>query len=341
MSKTRIFRKYDLGDGEKQYLSVSYSQLEVFLGCPKKWFKYYLRGEGYSTDSESTELGSTVHSSIEEYCLKLSDGYEFTVAEAQELVKSKLDERTIKFEEEEDIEIVEQHLEMAEQLVDGYYGLGALLKKCDIVAQELEFRLVFDLPFEVLYKGDIYKQVVMVGFIDLVLKDKETGEFIIVDHKTGRKLFEEDKLWNNYQFPIYQLAILNMYGKLPSKCYYHFTRYNKLQEVHTLVLNDDDMEVVKYFIRGKNKGKPKYVIKSVNKITEELTDIFRLKYQPTEDSYAANGTALCSWCIFSPRYGEVPNCDDAYDYERKDIPPRTIEMNATQYNKTIRGEING
>lgn len=317
-NKTRIFKEMNLGSGEKKYLAISYSQLNTFLQCPLRWKMYYLLGKGESSDTESTQLGTQVHSFIEEFCAKKQHGYEWSVGEATELMEDKLDQRTITFKEDEDEDIVWQHLGVAKSMVEEDKGLGALLKHCDVLAQELEFKLKFNLPFTVVYKGEEYHEVIINGFIDLLLKDKETGGLIVVDHKTSKKKFDKEKLYHDYQFPIYELVILNLYGRLPEKCYYNFTRFNELQEVHPLVTDEKDAVVVDYYTRGKNKGKPKNKIKTVKEIEDELTEVFRKMY--TLGTYEANASALCSWCQFSPWYGSGVKCKYAKFYKRQDIP---------------------
>lgn len=317
-NKTRIFKEMNLGSGEKKYLAISYSQLNTFLQCPLRWKMYYLLGKGESSDTESTQLGTQVHSFIEEFCAKKQHGYEWSVGEATELMEDKLDQRTITFKEDEDEDIVWQHLGVAKSMVKEDKGLGVLLKHCDVLAQELEFKLKFNLPFTVVYKGEEYHEVIINGFIDLLLKDKETGGLIVVDHKTSKKKFDKEKLYHDYQFPIYELVILNLYGRLPEKCYYNFTRFNELQEVHPLVTDEKDAVVVDYYTRGKNKGKPKNKIKTVKEIEDELTEVFRKMY--TLGTYEANQSALCSWCQFSPWYGSGVKCKYAKFYKRQDIP---------------------
>nr|DAG17493.1 MAG TPA: PD-(D/E)XK nuclease superfamily protein [Bacteriophage sp.] len=317
---TRIFKEYDFGDGLKKYLAISYSQLEVFLNCPYRWFKYYLLGEGEPSSTESTELGTAIHSSIEEFCQAKQEGKVWEIGEAIELVETKLKNRKITFEPSTDKQIVEQHLHMAVDLVQGENALGKLLKQCDVLAQELEFKLRFKLPFDVLYKGEAYNEVVLNGFIDLLLKDNKTGEIIVIDHKTSKKMFDNDKLHFNYQLPIYQLVILQLYGRLPSRCLYYFTRFNEFQEVTPLVLKDEDSKVLTYYKSGRNKGKPKYIRKSVNMIERELIDIFKQMYAPKSlENYASKPTALCSWCTFG-RY-DMNTCkfQKKPPYIRKDI----------------------
>lgn len=322
---TRIFKEINY----TKKLAVSYSQLETFLNCPLRWAKYYLLGQGKSTDTESTELGTQIHASIESYCNGLNQGYEWSLGEVVDLVQDNLDKREIKFKPEDDKVIVDQHIEMAKSLFVGSKGLGKLLKQCEVVGQEIEFNLSIELPFEVLFNGQVYKEVILNGFIDLVLKDKETGGLIIVDHKTSKKTFTEDKLYTNYQFPIYQLVVMERYGRLPEKCYYYFTRFDELQEAPTLVYNNEDSYILKYFKSGKRKGEPKYVIKSVDMVKQELIDIFEQMYcAESLKDYPHKSTALCSWCSFSPLYGDGNYCYYAQRYIRKDIPvPRKAIKN--------------
>lgn len=315
--ETRIFKEFN----HKKCLAVSYSQLSLFLQCGGRWLKYYLLGEGQPEDTESTELGTQIHEAIEIYCSGIQDGKEWSLGEVVDLVDGSLDMRGIKFKPQEvDNEIVQQHLRMAESLFNGDDGLGKLLKQCDVIGQEIEFRHHFKLPFEVVFQGEKYNEVVINGSVDLLLKDKETGDLIVVDHKTSKKMFDDDKLYHDYQFPIYCLVIQSMYGRLPSKCYYNFTRFNKLKEAPALVEKDEDSYVVKYFTRGKNKGKPKYIVKSVNMIKQELTEIFNAMYnQTSKGGYVFNATPLCSWCTFGVYGDNSCGKQKKPPYIRKDI----------------------
>lgn len=312
---TKIFKTFlDKNGSEFRRLAVSYSQLDTFLTCPRRWMYRYLQGYGKSDDTESTQLGTQVHASIEEYCKRLSEGYEWTIAEAVDLVQSNLNKRTIKFKDVDD-EIVEQHKAMMEGLVTGDGELAELLNKCDVLAQELEFRLPIKLPFKVRDKQkNLYDEVILNGFIDLVLKDRDTGGIIVIDHKTGKSLFKPIKLRTNLQLPIYSLVIQSVYGRLPERCCYYFTRFDQLQDVQPLALDDNSAECV-YFKTGKRKGQLKSKQRTVKDIETELLSIFKRMY--TSSTYTTSSTPLCSWCEFGA-YGDL-RCDDAQFYRRSDI----------------------
>lgn len=312
---TKIFKTFYNKDGiEEKKLAISYSQLDTFLTCPKRWMYRYLKGYGRNDDTESTQLGTQVHASIEEYCKLLSEGYEWTIAEAINLVQHNLDKRTIKFKDVDD-EIVDQHKAMMEGLVTGDGELAKLLVKCDVLAQELEFKLPIKLPFGIRdEKGNVYDEVILNGFIDLVLKDNSTGGIIVVDHKTGKSLFKPAKLKTNLQLPIYSLVIQSVYGRLPERCCYYFTRFDQLQDVQPLALDEDSAERI-YFKTGKKKGQLKSKQRTVSDVQEELLSIFRRMY--ASGTYETKPTPLCSWCPFGV-YGDL-RCDNAQFYKRSDV----------------------
>lgn len=312
---TKIFKTFLDKDGnEVKKLAVSYSQLDTFLTCPRRWMYRYLKGYGKSDDTESTQLGTQIHASIEEYCKRLSEGYEWTVAEAIDLVQNNLNKRTIKFKDVDE-EIVEQHKAMMEGLVTGSGELAKLLDKCDVLAQELEFKLPIKLPFKVRDEQmNLYDEVILNGFIDLVLKDRETGGIIVIDHKTGKSLFKPIKLRTNLQLPIYSLVIKSVYGELPKRCSYYFTRFDKLQDVQPLAPDEASAECV-YFKTGKKKGQLKSKQRTVDDIVAELLSIFKRMY--AQNTYTTSSTPLCSWCPFGA-YGDL-RCDDAQFYKRSDI----------------------
>lgn len=329
----RIFKSFDLGDGEKSYISISYSQLETFLQCPRKWMFKYLLNKGESVSTESTELGTQVHACLEEYCSSVQKGMRIEVAEAVQLMESKLNSRRIKFVENDE-EIQQVHIDMIKNIVKRKSPLGKLLDECDVIGQEIEFKYLFELPFEIMFGKSKYKEVVINGFIDLVLQHKETGDIYVIDHKTSKKKFDAKKIRENLQLPIYSLVIKEMFGKLPKRTMYYFSRFDEIQE--TIPIVDTGKEkIIEYY---KNK-KVKNIGKDVQEINNILIDIFSQMYRP--EKYGFNACALCSWCEFSKYYGDE-SCVDSYFYERKDKKTnkgrkpvvRKAWNNGKKYNRT-------
>lgn len=88
----------------------------------------------------------------------------------------------------------------------------------------------------------------MTGFIDLLLKDKETGEIIVVDHKSANLKFKKNgeiykKDAEHYeqfkrQLYIYSKAVIEEFGKVDYLAWNLF----KQEEIHKIPFDEDEYE---------------------------------------------------------------------------------------------------
>lgn len=319
MSKTLLFKDFD-GDMK---LATSYSQIEVFLQCPYKWYKSYLLGEREIDTSEALALGTSVHETLEQYANTICEKKHLELAEAIEILDENMEKNNIPFSSQENkVEAYSQHYQMVENLCEKRNNLSNLLFGKTIVGAEIPFRYSVPFPFTFVWRGKEYNEIYLVGSIDLLLID-ENGNYIVVDYKSGKKTFDSNKLQNNLQHRIYSLVVQKKYGKIPKQCMYYFTRFDILQQVDKLY-EDGEERVIAYYSRGKNKGKIKYKQKSAKEVIEELQDIFVRQYfiadgcKKISDNYRACPSALCSWCTYG-LYGNQ-SCKYRQEYIRKDIP---------------------
>ena len=231
-----------------------------------------------------------------------------------DLLDINFDVQDIPFSSDESQEIAtEQHRDMIEGLVNKSSRLYKLISECDIVACEKDFVYKFPLPFDVVYKGEHYGCVYIIGSIDLLLKD-HNGDLIVVDYKSGAKKFDMSKLKNNLQLPIYSLVVRQIYGRLPARTMYYFTRFDEFQEVSSIAESKDDVEITYY-----KNGKVKTVQRCVEDIQKTLLGIFEKMYRGGK--YPPSTTPLCCWCPFQYAYGEIGDCKYGnVNYYRKDIP---------------------
>ena len=76
-----------------------------------------------------------------------------------------------------------------------------------------------------------------IGYIDLLVRDVQTGKIVIVDHKTSefpllsnggikKSLLEKEKSYE-LQMYLYSAYVKEKYGKFPSILCWNYTRYNK------------------------------------------------------------------------------------------------------------------
>lgn len=194
----------------------------------------------------------------------------------------------------------EEHHTMIDGLVNKESNLYKLISECDIVACEKDFVYRVDLPFEVIYKGERFGEIYIIGSIDLLLKDKNGG-LIVIDYKSGAKVFDSKKLKTNLQLPIYSLVVKDIYGRLPVATKYYFTRFDQFQEVECIVSKRSEAKTTYY-----KNGKVKSCQRCVNDILETLKSIFEDMY--TTRKYKPNITPLCCWCTYNQRYGAIGDC---------------------------------
>lgn len=118
-----------------------------------------------------------------------------------------------------------------------------------------------------------YNQYVMQGYIDRILQDKETGEYIICDIKTKDHPFSDKELTTPLQFVVYSMGIKDMFNLdyYPDKCYYDLPICNIRQKAGT-------------------KGFIKRGIKKLDKIFNGIN---------VEKDFSATPSPLCYWCPFS------------------------------------------
>lgn len=190
---------------------ISYSYLHTFT-CPYAAFLRYEAGIRGPT-TEYLALGNALHLALE---LTHKDGQTFNLTSA---IKTFRDEfARIIWDEEVYVQYPKQKKLESE-------GIGMLELYADNLGVkypeyptevELEFCLVYNDEFDI------------VGKIDRVDIDAETGEIAITDYKSGSKEPDPWFLRKNLQFTAYAWACLETYGKLPDKIYWHHLRTGKL-----------------------------------------------------------------------------------------------------------------
>lgn len=130
----------------------------------------------------------------------------------------------------------------------------------------------FERKFEFVYKGTGGEYIIM-GFIDRIDVNKQSGAYRVVDYKSGKQVFDKSHTVTAPQQGIYGLAILNEFGVLPEEYLYRFT------------LIDD-------FCTAMTKGYEK-------RLEKKLTAWFE-KYEEYKSSgeYPPKPTALCYFCPY-------------------------------------------
>lgn len=232
----------------KLTLAVSYSQIETFLQCPYKWYRTYILGERSTEKQEATSYGTVIHRTLEYFFKnrKLPTGKDLgdaiTYYYYQESVPWESPESMLEALRQGG-ELLAWIVELFEVGADGKYvqkyrdlnPAEKLLRAGTVIGVEEGFNLSYDLPLTTDINGIEFTSVNITGSIDLhlAMQDKTGKEHhYVVDWKSGRKLFDKEKLENNLQHPIYAAYVLRKYHRgLPDIGLYFFTRTREYQMV--------------------------------------------------------------------------------------------------------------
>lgn len=167
---------------EKNKKKVSYSQYSNWFKCPHRWYLDYVKNLRTFEGSINTCFGTAIHESIQTYLETLyTKGHEeadkLNVFENFKQVferELKTEKNAVKYTEDEFTEFCFD----GDDILDTFLSTSNRLKY--FPSKKYEF-IGAELPLEV----DIKNNVVFVAFIDLVLKDKDTGKYKIIDFKTS------------------------------------------------------------------------------------------------------------------------------------------------------------
>ena len=172
---------------------VSYSQYGVYSTCQEQYKLNYIDKLGTSSANIHTIFGSAMHETIQHFLDVM-----YNVSKKQAL--------TLNLEGMLYKQMVEHFTKESEKMVDGMYPctkeeLGeffedgkAILKyftsKLDKLYHKSGFELV---AIEQRLNAEVKPGVNFIGFIDVLLRDKSSDEYIIIDLKTSTRG------WNKYQ----------------------------------------------------------------------------------------------------------------------------------------------
>lgn len=166
---------------------VSFSQYSTFLKCPHKWYLDYVKNLRERDDSIHTTFGTAIHHAFQTYLTVL---YKESVSAADSLDVKKLflDKFT---EEAKKVKNLDEQ-EFTDFTFDGHDIIDTFLKSANRIKHfpSDQYELIgIEIPLEISIKNNVE----FVGFIDLVLKEKNKENYRIIDFKTS------SSGWNKYQ----------------------------------------------------------------------------------------------------------------------------------------------
>lgn len=182
-------------------MTWSYTRLSSYAQCPHEWFLQYVE-ELKGDNNFYAEFGKFCHIILEKYAkgeLALFELVDYYDSHFDEFIGEGYGDQRDKYKT-----LGRLYFENIDLDLDKYEILG-IEKKCD-------FQL----------NGNTFT-----GYIDLLLKDKQTGEILLIDHKSSeypmgkkgkiKKAEEQKFIGYKRQLYLYSLQVFNEYGVFPTK----------------------------------------------------------------------------------------------------------------------------
>ena len=277
--------------------SISYSQMSMYLQCPKKWALQYRDGHKVPSFSINMTFGSALHETLQNY---LSVMYNESGAKADEInieeyfedrfrenySKGYKDNKGIHFSNPE---------EMREFYDDGLAILEFVKKKRGEYFSKTGWYLVgVEIPI-IISPDKRYNNVLFNGFIDLVLYHEPTETFVIYDIKSTRQSWSDKQKKDKIK-----QAQLVLYKKFFSE---QFNIDVNNIEVQFFILKRKLWEQSDYPQSRIQIFEPPSGITSINKVEKLLNsfieDAFNNNGSYTDKTYVATPSKeVCKYCPY-------------------------------------------
>jgi len=185
---------------------VSFSQYSTFLKCPHKWYLDYVKNLRVKDDNINTTFGTAIHHAFQTYLTSLyNEGV--NIADALDVKKLFL----VKFNEEiKKVKDVKEE-EFTDFIFDGNDIVDTFCKSANRLKYfpTKDYELIgIEIPLEIPIKNNVE----FVGFIDIVLKERNKEYYRIIDFKTS------SSGWNSYmKEDLSKLALLHLYKSVYRK----------------------------------------------------------------------------------------------------------------------------
>ena len=200
-------------------MTWSFSRVHSYETCPYQFYLNYVAKNKYGISNFYAELGHFMHEVLEKVLrkeLKLEDAATYFVnnldANISNFVKQSTMDRSIDA-------CIDYLAETDLEMLDGFEIVGVELKCRYSLQEEIDY----------------------IGFIDLLIKHKEEGYYVIVDHKSsgyplkknGEVLKNEEENFQSYkrQIYLYSKYVFEKYGEYPKELWWNHFKANKVVKI--------------------------------------------------------------------------------------------------------------
>ena len=215
------FLKYSQRKPLPNERKISYSQFSMYSQCPKHWELAYAKNLRTFSQSIHTIFGTAMHETMQNY---LTVMYEQSAKAADEIdINAYLKDQMFNLYKEA-VEKIGEHFSNKFELGEFYEDGVAILdwfkrKRGQYFSRKNEELIGIEVP---IYHpvADSNDKIMMLGYLDIVMRDKRTYKITIIDIKTSTRG------WNKYQkadknkvsqLVLYKKYFAEQYGYDPEK----------------------------------------------------------------------------------------------------------------------------
>ena len=275
---------------------VSYSQFGMYSSCQQQFKLNYIDKLGISNANIHLLFGSSMHEVIQHF---LDVMYNVTKKQAlqlnlEQMLQDKLVEHFKKEKEKmgEDDPCTKEELQEFYQ--DGVLILEYFRNKLDKLYSKTGFRLV---AIEQVLNAEIKPGVNFIGFIDILLEDLSTNEYIIIDLKTSTKgwsQYQKSDKTKISQMLLYKKFYSDKYGIPLDKIKVEY------QILKRKIFEGADFPITRISKFVPANGKP-----SVNRAWADFKGFVDSVYgdngEVIQTEFPTNKGKQCDWCEFRTR----------------------------------------
>lgn len=190
---------------------VSYSQFNMYKGCPLQWYKIYVEKAVERLPSIHTVFGTAMHEVIQAY---LQIMYQQSIKAANQMDLRELLQEAMQDEYSKEYKKFGKHFSTPEQLqefcMDGFGILEEFVKRRAAYFSKRDCELIgIEKPINV--QSDVNENVRIIGFVDLVMR--EGNRIKIYDIKTSTRGWKPaKKKQEGDQLRLYKKYFAKQYG---------------------------------------------------------------------------------------------------------------------------------
>jgi CRISPR/Cas system-associated exonuclease Cas4 (RecB family) len=280
--------------------SISYSQMSMYLQCPKKWALQYRDGHKVPSFSINMTFGTSIHETVQNYLHVLynESGVKADAINLEEYFEDRFRENYSKgYKDNKNVHFSNPE-EMREFYDDGLAILEFIKKKRGEYFSLKGWHLVgIEIPI-VISPDKRYSNVLFNGFIDLVLYHEPTEQFVIYDIKTSTRGWgdkeKKDEI-KQAQILLYKSFFSELFG-VPED---HIDVEFFIVKRKIWEQSEFPQKRIQQFTPANGKTKVK---KAKSSLTTFIDEVFNLdgSYKSTEHQ-AQPGKSNCNYCPYKDK----------------------------------------